>query len=62
MALDHIVAATSGKNNKKNPKNPDLVSFAHAPGMYICGLPKEVVFLSQVKRILYNKMTQKGWI
>jgi hypothetical protein len=33
MSLDHIVAATSGKNNKnKNSKNPDLVSFVHAPG------------------------------
>ena len=32
MALDHIVAATSGRNPKKNPKSPDLVSFVHTSG------------------------------
>lgn len=34
MSLDHIVAATSGKNNKKNAKNPDLVSFVQ--GYTVC--------------------------
>jgi hypothetical protein len=37
MALDHIVAATSGKSNKKSPKSPDLVSFVHTTGK-TCGI------------------------